>query len=113
MYTDPNLYEKLGKSFCFSYDVALAKSGSEAVVESLYSVMKTQFMGGMQSNQTLVQRTKIDWHLPKTPLGIEDFIKDATALYTSAHKNPISATLSKSKVMSRLELDRGKLPPIT
>ena len=45
-------------------DVALSCGGTEAVVESYYSVMGTQRQDGGQSNDTLALRTKLDWCLP-------------------------------------------------
>ena len=39
-------------------------SGSEAVVESFYSVMNSQKKAGGQLNDTLVQRTNIDCCFP-------------------------------------------------
>ena len=113
MYTDQSLYDKIGKSFCICYDIALAKSGTEAVVESLYSVMKTQVMSGVQSNSNTVNRTKVDWFLPKTPLGIESFIKDVVAVYTKKKNFPYTTSMKPSKVMERLKEDMGKLPPST
>ena len=44
--------------------VALAISGSQAVVESYYGhhpVMNTHSKAGGQLNDTLVQRTNVDW----------------------------------------------------
>ena len=41
MYTNEVIYEKLGREMCIIMDVADSKSGSEAVVESFYSVMKS------------------------------------------------------------------------
>lgn len=111
MYTDRNLYQRLGQSFCCAFDVALAKGGTEAVVESLYSVMKTQLKCGMLTNDTLVLRTKIDWHLPDSPLGIETFLNEATQLYTEQHRYAVTSTLGSSKVMTRLTGDEGRLPP--
>ena len=40
LYTDC-IYSKFGISFCLTYEVALAKIGTEAVCESLYSVLQT------------------------------------------------------------------------
>ena len=53
-----------GQECCIAIVVALAMSGSEAVVESYYSVMKTESMVGGQSNDTLTQRTNVDWSFP-------------------------------------------------
>ena len=69
-----------GKECCIAIDVVLGMSGSEAVVESYYSVMKTQPMVGDQSNNTLVQRTNVDWSFPM-PLQCQETIKDVATLY--------------------------------
>ena len=45
-YTNKTIYQMAGKECCIAIDVALAMSDSEAVVESYYSVMKTQSMLG-------------------------------------------------------------------
>ena len=47
-YTDEAIYNMAGREVC----LALAMSGSEAVVESYYSVMKSQKMEGGQLNDT-------------------------------------------------------------
>ena len=75
-----------GKECCIAIDVALAMSGSEAVVESCYSVMKTQSMVGGQSNDTLVQRTNVDWSFPM-PLQCQETIKDVETLYLERDKD--------------------------
>lgn len=58
-------YEQLGVEMCTALDVALAKGGNEAVVESYYSVMKTNSLGHHMSNETLSLRTIVDWCLPE------------------------------------------------
>ena len=60
-YTDEALYSRVGKPLSGVLDVALAKGGPETVVETLYSVMGGQHKDGGQSNDTLVNRTKVDW----------------------------------------------------
>ncbi|KAF0310073.1 hypothetical protein FJT64_018864 [Amphibalanus amphitrite] len=64
IYNREGIYTAMGREFCTAMDVALAMSGSEAVVESYYSVMKSQQFHGGQSNQHLVLRTNADWLLP-------------------------------------------------
>ena len=53
IYTDETLFNSIGQEGCIAIDIALAKGGSEAVVESYYSVMKSQKKFGPQSNTTL------------------------------------------------------------
>ena len=85
-YTNENVYNMAGPEFCIALDVALAMSGSEAVVESYYSVMKTQDMVGVgQVNDTLVQRTNVDWSFPM-PIQCLETIKDVALLYLDGDK---------------------------
>ena len=64
MYVNEEIYEIIGQEMCIAVDIALGMSGSEAVVESYYSVMGSQTMPGGQLNNTIVQRTNIEWCLP-------------------------------------------------
>ena len=113
LYCNANVYAKFGKHFCIAYDVALGKGGSEAVVESLYSVMKAQSSYGGQSNDVLVKRTMIDWHCPSSPLGIMNFINEAADIHQQKHKQPIAKlNFGLSKVMTRLKEDTGKIPDV-
>ena len=84
-YTNESVYNMAGPEFCIALDVALAMSGSEAVVESCYSVMKTQDMVGGQVNDTLVQRTNVDWSFPM-PIQCLEAIKDVALLYLDGDK---------------------------
>lgn len=56
IYTDEHLFTTIGIEGCVSIDIALAKGGTEAVVESYYSVMNSQKMSGGQHNETLALR---------------------------------------------------------
>lgn len=56
IYTDETLFTSIGIEGCIAIDIALAKGGTEAVVESYYSVMKSQKKFGSQSNETLALR---------------------------------------------------------
>ena len=56
LYCDPVVYGLFGVEFCLSYDIALAMGGSEAIVESFYSVMGSQSKAGGQNNETLALR---------------------------------------------------------
>ena len=64
LYINEEIYTLAGKELCIAIDIALAMSGSEAVVESYYSLMKAQKMAGGQSNETLFERTNVDWCFP-------------------------------------------------
>ena len=56
IYTDEHLFTAIGIEGCVSIDIALAKGGTEAVVESYYSVMNSQKKSGGQQNETLALR---------------------------------------------------------
>jgi hypothetical protein len=56
IYTDERLFNEIGCEGCITIDIALAKGGTEAIVESYYSVMKSQKMCGGQCNATLALR---------------------------------------------------------
>ena len=109
-----------GKKVCLLVDIALAKGGPESVVESYYSVMKSQQHDGGQDNKNLSLRAKLDWSLPNL-LQCERMIKDVSRLYlhgdkknglkkhalpTLGDKNPYK----RSKVSDRLEQNKEKLP---
>ena len=79
-YTCEKLYQFLGKEICTVLDIANGKSGSEAVCESFYSVMKTQTMAGGMRNDTLVERSIVDWCFPH-PFRCEETIKEIASLY--------------------------------
>ena len=53
IYADEALFDATGVEGCICIDIALAKGGTEAVVESYYSVMSSQKMSGGQVNDTL------------------------------------------------------------
>lgn len=56
IYTEESLFNPIGPEGCIAIDIALAKGGTEAVVESYYSVMKSQKKFGGQSNTNLALR---------------------------------------------------------
>ena len=85
LFTTEEIYDRIGREMCIAVDIALAMSGSEAVVESYYSVMKTQTMPGGQLNDTLVQRTNIDWCFPMAN-QCEETVKEVAALYLEGDK---------------------------
>ena len=85
MYTNEDIFQRLGREMCIVIDIAIAMSGSEAVVESLYSVMGTQTKPGGQDNDTLVARTVVDWCFPN-PTQCEETIKEIENLYIKEDK---------------------------
>ena len=56
IYYDERLFRAIGIEGCVSIDIALAKGGIEAVVESIYSVKKSQQFTGGQSYEVLAVR---------------------------------------------------------
>ncbi len=80
LYTNEEMYSFVGREMCIAIDIAMAMSGSEAVVESYYSVMKSQKKDGGQNNKTLVERTNVDWCFPN-PLQCQETINEVAALY--------------------------------
>ena len=58
------IYDTVPREFWIYLDVALAMSGSEAVVECYYSDMKKQHIDGGQSTETLAYLTNTDGLLP-------------------------------------------------
>ena len=50
LYTNPIIYTNLGLEICICMDIGLAKGGTESIVESFHSAMKSQTMYGGQSN---------------------------------------------------------------
>ena len=73
--------------------------------------MKSQQQSGGQSNSMLVMRTKVDWHCPLSCLGIMDLVCDAAKVHCLSHVQPLSKLkFGLSKVMTRLQQDRGRIP---
>ena len=56
VYTNSEVYSRIGKEMCIVIDIAMAKGGTEAIIESFYSSMASQAMHGGQSNETLALR---------------------------------------------------------
>ena len=79
-YVDEEIYSQAGQEFCIALDVALAMGGCEAVVESYYSLMKAQTKPGGQLNETLVERTNVDWCFPM-PVQCRNTLKEISYLY--------------------------------
>ena len=102
--------------------MALAKGGCEAVVESYYSVMKCQQTGPHMTNETLENRTIIDWCLPyacRCPNTLEDvarlYLKGNQEMGLPPHRPPVhtdirqrSAYADASKVLQRLKNENFK-----
>ena len=59
LYVDEFLFNEVGIEMSIAIDIALALGNTESIVESLYSVMKSQCMEGGQDNSTLALRYKL------------------------------------------------------
>ena len=80
----PQVYKKAGKELCTAIDVALAKGGCEAVVESFYSVMGTQRKGNV-SNEVLELRAMVDWSFPH-PYRCQASTEDVADIYANGNE---------------------------
>ena len=120
IYTDEDVFNMLGKELCLIIDIALVKGGPEAVVESYYSVVKSQQQPGGQSNQNLSLRAKLDWCLPNI-LQSDTMVKEVSKLYIQGckdmglkkHALPIigdGSPYRNSKVLDRVEDSDARLP---
>lgn len=108
IYVSRDMYNALGREACLMLDIAYNKGGSEAIVESYYGVMKTQYFDGGQNNDTLDKRTLVDWCLPPV-LACPQSISGIAKLHQSRHRLPIFHDLKQrasdkyvfSKVLDR------------
>ena len=64
LYADSSFYLLVGQEFCLLFYIMYAKTGTGALAESFYRVVKKQEMEGKQSLDVLALRSKIDWRLP-------------------------------------------------
>lgn len=86
IYTNEDLYTSIGKEGCLAIDVSLAKGGTEATVESVYSSMSSQNQTGPISNETLSLRTKIHWSMPNALLA-ERAVAEIAKIYIKGDKD--------------------------
>eukprot|EP00112_Aurelia_sp_Birch-Aquarium-sp1_P019527 Seg4842.1 transcript_id=Seg4842.1/GoldUCD/mRNA.D3Y31 product="hypothetical protein" protein_id=Seg4842.1/GoldUCD/D3Y31 len=124
LYTDSELYSLAGREFCIVFNHMFAKTGTEAIAESLYRVVENQTKFGKQSPDVLWKRSKIDWCLPHT-IQCERAITDMAYTYIegdeeqglkrhhvpiySSRRNQIKNINDLSKVLTRLRDDEVKL----
>lgn len=80
LYTDKNVYSRLGKELCFVLDFAFNLGGTEAMAESFYSVMISQLKNN-QSNDTMDMRTLIDFCFPE-PSACPNAINRIAEIFT-------------------------------
>ena len=86
MYNNQKIYyDALGLDMSIMVDVALAKGGTEAIVESFYSTMKAQLMHGGQDSKILALRSKLEWSLPSI-LQAKRLVSQTAEVYISGKK---------------------------
>lgn len=117
IYNDESLFKYLGREACTILDFSYNLGGTEAVVESYYSVMESQRQDGGQNNDTLDMRTFIDWCLPPLLAIPEQVIADAAKIYRNGdatalvkkHRTPITLAQNASKVINRIANSKSGL----
>lgn len=96
IYKNEAFYTAIGPEACIILDFAFSLGGSEAVVESYYSVMTAHRKDGGLENENLDMRTMLDWSLPPV-LSCPNFIKEVALVHrqgdvkgkVSKHRNPV------------------------
>ena len=102
-------------------DIALAKSGPEAIVESFYYCMCCQKCPDEKSNWILTTWAKVAWCLSSVD-RCDKIIRDAASVYMSSddkikgHQQNVFFTTNRHKnynvsnVINRVNADRGRCP---
>ena len=124
-YTNKDIYEALGQECCLALDIALAKSGCEAIVDGFYSVVKSHTKSGGQSNKVLMERAVVDWAIPN-PVSCPHVMLEIGKMYTKgnpennipSHRVPnyfdnrerATGKLKVSKVLDRLTTEPPRCP---
>ncbi|CAB4000473.1 Hypothetical predicted protein [Paramuricea clavata] len=119
LYTNEILYNKAGSVAMTAFDIATSIGGSEAIVESFYSVMDTQRQV-RQLHTTLENRTILDWATSNV-LNLEDVISKAAKLYVDGSsslklprhrvgvmKKKTEKSYKASQVLTRMKLEKGR-----
>ena len=124
LYTDTDFYTSVGQEFCIVFDVMYAKTGTEAVVESFYGVVRSQEMYGGQSIKVLGDRAKVDWCFPPV-LDCERALNEMADMYINGdgklgvkrhhvpvykNKKSLLKSNSLSKVLTRMQQSKKGLP---
>lgn len=84
-YNNQEVVNSLSQEMCIAIDVAFATSGCEAIVEGFYSVVGAHKKYGGQSNQSLTQRSIVDWCLPH-PIRCPETVKEIADIYTKGNR---------------------------
>ena len=85
MCTNGEVVDSLGQEMCVTIDIALAGSSCEVIVESFYSVVSSQKMGGGQLNEVLVHRSIVDWCIPH-PISSPNTMEQIAMLYMQGNR---------------------------
>lgn len=122
-YSDQIVYSKAGRAACLLLDFALSRSGSEGIVETFYSIVRSQQLDGGQNNDTLQRRAKLAWMLPNVgTTECEQVLTRAAKLFYKgdganlrAHRGPFftdprSKKYNVSKVVDRKKESAGRCP---
>ena len=72
LYCDSSFYSVIGPEFCLIFDIMYAKTGTEAVAESFYRVMRFESRGSCQSFQ--------GWLVSST----------SDSMWTGSHRNGVT-----------------------
>ena len=110
---------KQGVQLMTAFDIAISMGGSEAIVESFYSIMGTQ-RKVRQLHTTLEDQTTLDWTTSNV-LNFEDVISKAARLYVdgssplklprhrvAALKRKTDSLYKASQVLARMKLEKGR-----
>ena len=89
LYNVKEIYSRIGREFMIALDVALATGGSEAIVESFYSVMDVQKQRCHQSNPIMELRAKINWLLPHVGNHTERLVEGIANKFLEDHCSPL------------------------
>ena len=121
LFEEHALYSAVGRMGMICLDVAHALGGSEAIVETYYSVMKHQAKDGGQSNEVLQNRTLADWSCPNI-MQAEKLLQRAAWFYLNGDqenlgrhevnflKNNDKNSYKSSKILVRLHDEEARLP---
>lgn len=121
LYNDETLYGIAGIVSMTAFDIAMSLGGSEAIVESFYSVMDTQ-RKVRQQHTTLEDRSILDWSISNV-LNVEDIVSKAAKLYVDGSsvlkllrhrvgplKKKTETSYTASQVLTRLKKEKGRYP---
>ncbi len=121
LYTDEVMYGKAGNVAMTAFDIVLSMGGSEAIVESFYSVMDSQ-REVRQHHATLEDRTILDWATSNV-LNSEGIISRAAKFYidgvSSLHlprhrvgtlKRKTSTSFKASQVLRHMKSEKRRYP---